>query len=110
MMSISSFSFPKAKLSKHFKVSGIPTLVFVDGQSGKVVSKNGRAAVESDPDGKNFPWRSETVHDILSRGEYMTNKGEMKSFEADIKGKVLGIYFSAHWVGSKRLHESDLYN
>ena len=28
----------------------------------------------------------------------MNNAGEKKTFETDIKGKVLGVYFSAHWV------------
>ena len=88
----------KSKLSKYFKVSGIPTLIFLDGETGKAINKNGRAAVDSDPDGKNFPWKAKTLHDMLKQGEYMNNKDEKKSFEEDIKGKVLGIYFSAHWV------------
>ncbi len=88
----------KGKLSKHFKVSGIPTLIFLDGETGKVISKNGRSAVDTDPEGKNFPWKAPSLQDILEKGEYITNANEKKSFEEDIKGKVLGIYFSAHWV------------
>lgn len=34
---------------------------------------------------------------MLRKGEYINNKNEKKSFEKDIEGKVLGIYFSAHW-------------
>lgn len=88
----------KGKLSKHFKVSGIPTLIFLDGETGKVINKNGRSVVDTDPEGKNFPWKAKLLHDILNKGEYITNTDEKKlSFEEDIKGKVLGIYFSAHW-------------
>ena len=89
----------KGKLSKHFKVSGIPTLIFLNGETGKVINKNGRSVVDTDPEGKNFPWKAKLLHDILNKGEYITNTDEKKlSFEEDIKGKVLGIYFSAHWV------------
>ena len=79
-------------------MSGIPTLVFLDGASGKILNKNGRSEVGSDPEGKNFPWRAKTLMDILTEGEFINNKNETKSFEENIKGKVLGIYFSAHWV------------
>lgn len=88
----------QGKLSKHFKVGGIPTLVLLDGSSGRILNKNGRAIVNSDPEGNNFPWKAKKLHDILKGGEFINNAGEKKTFETDIKGKVLGIYFSAHWV------------
>ena len=36
-------------------VRGVPTLVFMDGSSGAVLSTNGRGAVDSDPEGEKFP-------------------------------------------------------
>ena len=81
-------------------MSGIPTLIFLDGETGKAINKNGRSVVDANPDGQGFPWKAKTLHDILKQGEYMNNKDEKKSFEEDIKDKVLGIYFSAHWVSS----------
>jgi nucleoredoxin len=47
----------KRALSKKFNVSGIPTFVLLDG-NGNLVSKNGRANIERDPKGENFPWTS----------------------------------------------------
>merc|ERR1719440_1989938 len=44
----------KTCLSKRFKVSGIPTLVILDGTTGEVVTKDGREAVSDDPTGVNF--------------------------------------------------------
>ena len=88
----------KGKLSKHFKVSGIPTLIFLDGETGQVLNRNGRSVVDSDSNGVGFPWRAESLQDILSKDQYIANNtNEKKSFEKDIKGKVFGIYFSAHW-------------
>lgn len=43
----------KAELSKAFQVEGIPTLVFIDPKTGKILNKNGRMAVES---GAEFPF------------------------------------------------------
>jgi nucleoredoxin len=45
----------KQTLSKRFKVSGIPSLVLVDGVTGQVLSKDGRSVIMSDPQGTDFP-------------------------------------------------------
>jgi nucleoredoxin len=45
----------KQTLSKRFKVSGIPSLVLVDGATGQVLSKDGRSVIMSDPQGTDFP-------------------------------------------------------
>ena len=45
----------KQTLSKRFKVSGIPSLVLVDGATGQVLSKDGRSVIVSDPQGTDFP-------------------------------------------------------
>ena len=66
-----------------------------------MLNRNGRSVVDTDPNGAGFPWRAESLLDILSKDEYITNKNEKRSFEKDIKGKVFGIYFSAHWVSSE---------
>jgi nucleoredoxin len=45
----------KAQLSGMFGVRGIPALVIVD-TDGSVITKEGRGAVSSDPEGAKFPW------------------------------------------------------
>lgn len=87
----------KNQLSKYFKVDGIPTFLLLDGLSGKVLNKNGRSIVVADPKGEKFPWKAKKLHDILQGGDYINNNDEKKTFEKDIKGNVLGVYFSAHW-------------
>ncbi len=54
----------KAKLSSKFKVNGIPTLVVLDGQTGEVITSDGRAAVDEDPEGSEFPWRPKSVAEV----------------------------------------------
>jgi nucleoredoxin len=44
------------QLSSKYGVHGIPTLVIVD-RNGQLLTTDGRYAVTSDPDGKQFPWK-----------------------------------------------------
>lgn len=86
----------KDHLSQKFKVSGIPTLVFLDGKDGKEITKEGRGMLLDDPKGDNFPWKPKGVREILKEVKLINNKKEEKSFD-DLSGKVIGLYFSAHW-------------
>jgi len=52
----------KDKLSKKFKVQGIPTVVIVDGD-GKVISFDGRSMISEDPTGENFTVKAPTFAD-----------------------------------------------
>jgi len=86
----------KAKLSKKFKVSGIPTLVVVDAK-GELITKDGRERVMSDPEGAEFPWAPPTLWEALG-DEVLAHGGEDVSV-SDLRGpgKVLALYFSASW-------------
>jgi nucleoredoxin len=84
----------KAKLSKQFKVSGIPSFVVLDGD-GKLSTKDGRSKVMSDPKGENLPWAPKPFADIIG-SEFVKADGSTVGKEA-IEGKTLLIYFSAHW-------------
>lgn len=53
----------REELSCMFGVSGIPTLVII-GSDGKVITKDGRAAVSNDPEGEMFPWYPKAVADL----------------------------------------------
>lgn len=78
-------------------MSGIPTLVLLDGKCGKEITKEGRGCLLDDPEGEQFPWKPKTVSELFKDINLINNAGEKKSF-ADLSGKVLGFYFSAHWV------------
>jgi nucleoredoxin len=84
----------KAKLSQKFKVQGIPSVVILDG-NGAVITKDGRAALSSDPTGEEFPWKPKSLKEILSGAKLIGKDGPVESGTLD--GKVFGLYFSAHW-------------
>ena len=44
-------------LSKYYNVKSIPTLILLDGLTGRVITKDGRAKLSSDKAGVGFPWR-----------------------------------------------------
>lgn len=44
-------------ISSQYGVSGIPSLILLDGASGQIINGNARGDVEQRPDGNGFPWR-----------------------------------------------------
>ena len=88
----------QTELSKKYKVTGIPTLVLVDASNGKLITTDGRSIVmDGDDTGKDFPWTPKPFLEVISSGSFKDSKGKDVDSKA-IKEKVLGIFFSAHWV------------
>ena len=89
----------KKALSKRFKVSGIPSLILLDGATGAVLSKDGRRIIDSDPAGENFPWKPKTLEDIMGDTVLRREGDDVKSVKREeaLGGKTLALYFSAHW-------------
>jgi len=84
----------KAALSSKFKVKGIPSLIMLD-KDGSVLNKEARSDVDSDPEGLKFPWAPPAIKDVIGT-EFVDREGKTVTMES-LKGKHLGIYFSAHW-------------
>jgi nucleoredoxin len=90
----------KAKLSKKFKVSGIPALILLDGATGELLNRDGRSAVMGDVE--DFPWKPPTLWECLGE-EFLQNDGEtMELAELKEKNEYIGLYFSAHWHSESR--------
>jgi len=85
----------KASLSKKFKVQGIPAVVLLNAE-GKVITKDGRTAISSDPTGEDFPWTPKTLQEIMCGAKLFGEGGKEVNAEA-LSGKTLAFYFSAHW-------------
>ena len=56
----------KATLSSKYGVSGIPTLVFIDGKTGELITTSGRGAVTSDTFIEDFPYHPKPIYDLAS--------------------------------------------
>lgn len=80
-----------------FKVEGIPTLIFVDGKTGKVISKDGRSIVTDDPRGEQFPWKPKSFPEIVVDATFI-DKNKKEITWNQLQGKIIGLLFSAHWV------------
>eukprot|EP00494_Astrolonche_serrata_P006557 UN06581 len=96
----------KDKLSKQFKVQGIPTLVILDGE-GNLITKNGRAKVSSDSEFKNYPWKPIPTDKCLAKLIQTVDSKDEVGCE-HLKGKTIGLYFSAHWCGPCRQFTPEL--
>jgi nucleoredoxin len=49
----------KEEIGKIFHISGIPTLLLLDGDSGDIICKDARDKIQyNDPRGESFPWKS----------------------------------------------------
>jgi len=83
----------KEMLSKKFKVQGIPSLVILD-MEGNLITKDGRSKIMEDPKGESFPWKPKPFAEIV--GDTFL-KGTSTIGKEALKGRTLGIYFSAHW-------------
>lgn len=77
-------------------MSGIPTLVFVNTENGQLITAEGRSIVMEDAEGKEFPWTPKPFLEIIV-GKLINKDKEEKPWE-ELKGKTIGVYFSAHWV------------
>lgn len=84
----------KNDLSKKYGVRGIPSLVILDAE-GKVITKDGRAAISGDPSGADFPWVPPTLSELL--GDEFRGPGGAVVPKSALAGKSLALYFSAHW-------------
>jgi len=86
------------ELNNLFEVEGIPHLVILNKATGKIINNNGRGAVESDPDGLNFPYFPQPVED-LAGGE---------SYGCDVNDKPAFILFMEGMDDSEQANAKDL--
>uniref|UniRef100_A0AAY4AWT0 Nucleoredoxin n=1 Tax=Denticeps clupeoides TaxID=299321 RepID=A0AAY4AWT0_9TELE len=83
------------KLWNKYKVTSIPSLVFVDAATGKVVCRNGLLVVRDDPAGLEFPWGPKPFAEVVSGPLLRNNRQTTDS--SSLEGSYIGVYFSAHW-------------
>lgn len=84
-------------MSRKFKITGIPSLVFLSGDDGHLITNDGRSIVMEDQEGKDFPWTPKPISELLN-GDLVTKDGKTTWSHLKEEVDVVGLYFSAHWV------------
>lgn len=103
------FLILQVRLSRRYRAQvGGPTLVLLEGATGRLITRNGCERLNEDPTGALFPWTPRALTEVLREaGSYLpggkraasklsASDSEVRYSELD--GLVKGIYFSAHWV------------
>lgn len=92
----------KDKLVRKYRITGVPTLVLIDCSKLSLITRDGRYYVLNDRDGDGFPWQPETLDLCLTEG-YLEDREGVDVAWNDIKDsvKILGLFFSAHWVRNR---------
>jgi nucleoredoxin len=54
----------KGELSSKFGVSGIPSLIFIDGKTGEIITKGGRGAISAPTYLESFPYHPKPSYDV----------------------------------------------
>ncbi|KAL8605070.1 hypothetical protein ACOMHN_018871 [Nucella lapillus] len=88
----------KNKLTKKFRIQGIPRLVIVDGETGKTITVDGFNQLMEDESGCSFPWRRKPFQELV-RGKLIRGDSPQEVVEAEevLKGNIVGLYFAANW-------------
>jgi nucleoredoxin len=79
------------RLAPLYQEKGIPHLVFIDAQSGDVITLDGRTKVLQDPYGLQFPWRSRSVANLLPSSLKESLIAQVRALQAKLKGQLLGF-------------------
>ncbi|XP_068945816.1 nucleoredoxin isoform X2 [Petaurus breviceps papuanus] len=85
----------KLKLWNKYRISNIPSLIFIDATTGKVVCRNGLLVIRDDPEGLEFPWGPKPFSEVIA-GSLLRNNGQSLDSNC-LEGSHVGVYFSAHW-------------
>ncbi|XP_069698968.1 nucleoredoxin-like [Periplaneta americana] len=96
------------RLSRRYRAQiGAPTLVLLEGATGRLITSGGCERLNEDPTGARFPWTPRPLAEVLREagpylpgGKRVTSKSSASGSEvrySELEGLVKGIYFSAHW-------------
>lgn len=105
------FLILQVRLGRRYRAQlGAPTLVLLEGGTGRLITRNGCDRLKEDPTGVLFPWTPRALTEVLREaGPYLPGgkRAASKLSAADsrvryseLDGLVKGIYFSAHWVST----------
>jgi nucleoredoxin len=105
------FPILQVRLSRRYRAQiGAPTLVLLEGATGRLITSSGCERLNEDPPGAMFPWTPRAITEVLREaGPYLpggkraasnVSAPESEVRYSELDGLVKGIYFSAHWVSN----------
>jgi hypothetical protein len=83
----------RTRLGMKYKAQGIPHLVVLDDTG--VITLEGTTELQLDSNGTNFPWKPQTVQQILSQASSIATKDGSVDFST-LDDTYIMLYFSAH--------------
>uniref|UniRef100_H3ACF5 Nucleoredoxin n=1 Tax=Latimeria chalumnae TaxID=7897 RepID=H3ACF5_LATCH len=89
------FALLQLKLWNKYRISNIPSLIFIDTSTGKVMCRNGMLVIRDDPEGLEFPWGPKPFSEVIA-GPLLRSNGQSQD-SSTLEGSYVGVYFSAHW-------------
>merc|ERR1719326_2461834 len=95
----------KEQWSNLFGVNGIPSLAIVDAD-GTTITKDGRAAVGSDPEGEAFPWHPKPVGDAANPSGIDESPSVLVFMESQTKEEQARITGEMEEVAKKYLEKA----
>jgi nucleoredoxin len=105
----------KEALEALYEVEGIPTLVFIDGKTGKLLTVDGRDKISKDNFIQAFPYADFSFSDVTPTGllgdTLLVKESDGKEYRESSSHLVLadcdavGLYFSASWCGPWFVHK-----
>jgi nucleoredoxin len=88
----------KNNLALKFRITGIPSLLVFD-PSGALITSEGVQSFMEDEECTAVPWRPKPFSELAAGPLVRPDGSSAPDFAEATKGKVVAIYFSAHWCG-----------
>ena len=84
------------KLWGELQLAALPSLVLYDGFSGRLITKHGQRVLREDPECVRFPWKPQTLDELL--GDVLILKDGKETDRREVlAGKHVGLLFVAQW-------------
>ena len=84
------------RLWADLQLTASPSLVLFEGDTGRLITKNGMRVIREDPEGLKYPWVPQTL-DALLGDTLVQGSGKQANRREALAGKHVGLLFAAQW-------------
>jgi hypothetical protein len=86
----------RERLWADLQLTASPCLVLFEGDTGRLITKNGLRVIREDPEGVKYPWVPQTL-DALLGDVLVQSSGREANRREVLAGKHVGLLFAAQW-------------